>query len=335
MTFTTPIPFMKQPMMRKVLYALIPLILASVYFFGWRSLLVIAVSCAAGVFAEWLFKRSGKKPVTEAVFVSAVLYSLTLPPAVPLWIAALGIIFGIIFGKEVFGGFGRNVFNPALVGRAFVYVCFPAAMTTEWSQNLSGGLGGFLHYAAPLADVSTSATPLLFFKNTQTYSSIIDLILGTTGGALGETSALLMLLGGAYLVFTKTADWKIIAATLCGFLSASYLFFFLGSATTPQPLWGLFSGGLLFGAVFMATDPISAPKTKEARWAYGLLIGVITVIIRSFSLFSGGVMFAILIANTFAPLLDEIVKALKAKPSAQAASASPTKPTPKGGDQLG
>ena len=331
MTRSTPAFFMKQPMMRKVLYALAPIVLASVYFFGWRSLIVIGISCFSGIFAEWLFKRSAKKPVTEAVFVSAVLYALTLPPSVPLWIAALGIFFGIVFGKEVFGGFGRNVFNPALVGRAFVYVCFPTAMTAEWSQNLSGGLGGFLRFAAPLADTVTGATPLILFKNTQTYSPVLDLVLGTSGGALGETSALLILAGGLYLILTKTADWKIILSTLLGFLLASSLFFFLGSKTTPQPLWGLFSGGILFGAVFMATDPISAPKTKEAKWVYGLLIGIVTVIVRSFSLFSGGVMFAILIANTFAPLLDEIVKGLKKA----APQKTPLKATSEGGASNG
>lgn len=306
--------FMKQPMMRKVLYSLVPIQIASIYFFGWRSLAITIVSLVAGVFAEWLFKRSAKKPVTEAVWVSAVLYAMTLPPATPYWIAAVGMIFGIIFGKEVFGGFGKNVFNPALVGRAFVYVCFPLELATTWSYNLSGqngGFGGFFAYASPLVDTVTTATPMLLFRSEGQYETWLSLLLGTVSGSLGETSALLILLAAAYLVYTKTADWINIVSTLIGFMLCNSLFYALGVPSVPNPLLGLVSGGILFGAVFMATDPISSPKTKEAKWIYGLLIGGLTVVIRGFTLFAGGVMFAILIANTFGPLLDEIVKGLK------------------------
>lgn len=306
--------FMKQPMMRKVLYSLVPIQIASIYFFGWRSLAITVVSLMAGVFAEWLFKRSTNKPVTEAVWVSAVLYAMTLPPATPYWIAAVGMIFGIIFGKEVFGGFGKNVFNPALVGRAFVYVCFPLELATTWSYNLAGqngGFGGFFAYSSPLVDAVTTATPMLLFRSEGQYETWLSLFLGNVSGSLGETSALLILLAGAYLIYTKTADWVNIASTLIGFILCNSLFFALGVPSVPPPFLGLVSGGILFGAVFMATDPISSPKTKEAKWVYGLLIGSLTVVIRGFTLFAGGVMFAILIANTFGPLLDEIVKGLK------------------------
>lgn len=306
--------FMKQPMMRKVLYSLVPIQIASIYFFGWRSLAITVVSLMAGVFAEWLFKRSANKPVTEAVWVSAVLYAMTLPPATPYWIAAVGMIFGIIFGKEVFGGFGKNVFNPALVGRAFVYVCFPLELATTWSYNLAGqngGFGGFFAYSSPLVDAVTTATPMLLFRSEGQYETWLSLFLGNVSGSLGETSALLILLAGAYLIYTKTADWVNIVSTLIGFILCNSLFFALGVPSVPHPFLGLVSGGILFGAVFMATDPISSPKTKEAKWIYGLLIGSLTVVIRGFTLFAGGVMFAILIANTFGPLLDEIVKGLK------------------------
>lgn len=306
--------FMKQPMMRKVLYSLAPIQIASIYFFGWRSLFVTAVSVASGIFAEWLFKKGQKKPVTEAVLVSGVLYAMTLPPATPYWIVAVGMIFGIIFGKEVFGGFGKNVFNPALVGRAFVYVCFPLQLATTWSANLAGqnaGFGGFLSYASPIVDTVTTATPMLLFRSESHYETWLRLFLGNVSGSLGETSALLILLAAIYLIYTKTADWVNIASTLVGFILCNVFFFFIGVSSIPNPLMGLVSGGILFGAVFMATDPISSPKTKEAKWIYGLLIGSLTVVIRGFTLFAGGVMFAILIGNTFAPLLDEIVKGLK------------------------
>lgn len=317
--------FMKQPMMRKVLYSLVPIQLASVYFFGWRSLAVTAVSLAAGIFAEWLFKRGAKKPVTEAVLVSAVLYAMTLPPATPFWIAAVGMIFGIIFGKEVFGGFGKNVFNPALVGRAFVYVCFPLELATTWSHNLAGqngGFGGLLSYASPVVDTVTTATPMLLFRSEGQYENWMSLFLGNVNGSLGETSGLLIILAGVYLIYTKTADWINIAATLIGFILCNSLFFAIGVQSVPNPLLGLVSGGILFGAVFMATDPISSPKTKEAKWIYGLLIGSLTVVIRGFTLFAGGVMFAILIANTFGPLLDDIVKGLKKAKKASAKEVS-------------
>jgi len=312
------IKFMKQPMMRKVLYALAPIILASVYFFGWRSLLLILVSILFGTLAEWTFKRNSKKPVTEAVFVTAVLYSLTLPPATPFWVAAVGIIFGVVFGKEAFGGFGRNVFNPALVGRAFVYVSFPKFLTTEWNMPATGLLGGFGTYLTPPVDALSTATPLITFRSTGQLAEYFDIAFGSVSGSLGETSAILIILAGIYLIYTKTASKETMGGVLLGYLAMSTAFFTMGVSQVPHPLFGLFSGGLLFGTVFMATDPISSPKTNEAKWIYGILIGAVTVIIRGFALFAGGIMFAILIGNTFAPILDELVKYLKSRKSAKA-----------------
>lgn len=311
------IKFMKQPMMRKVLYALAPIILASVYFFGWRSLLLITVSVLFGTLAEWTFKRKSKKPVTEAVFVTAVLYALTLPPATPFWVAAVGIIFGVVFGKEAFGGFGRNVFNPALVGRAFVYVSFPKFLTTEWNMPSTGLLGGFGTYLTPPVDALSTATPLITFRSTGQLAEYVDIALGRVSGSLGETSAVLIILAGIYLIYTKTASKETMGGVLLGYLAMSTAFFAMGVSQVPHPLFGLFSGGLLFGTVFMATDPISSPKSVEAKWIYGVLIGAVTVIIRGFALFAGGIMFAILIGNTFAPILDELVKYLKGRKSAK------------------
>lgn len=312
------IKFMKQALMRKVLYALAPIILASVYFFGWRSILLIAVSVLFGVLAEWAFKRKSKKPVTEAVFVTAVLYSLTLPPATPFWVAAVGIIFGVVFGKEAFGGFGRNVFNPALVGRAFVYVSFPKFLTTEWNVPASGFPGGFSTYLTPQVDALSTATPLITYRSSGMMAEYLDIAFGRVSGSLGETSAILIILAGIYLIYTKTASKETMGGVLLGYLAMSSIFFAAGVSQVPNPLFGLFSGGLLFGTVFMATDPISSPKSNEAKWIYGILIGVVTVVIRGFALFAGGIMFAILIGNTFAPILDELVKYLKSQKAAKA-----------------
>lgn len=314
----TPMPtlkFMKQAMMRKVLYSLIPIQIAAIYFFGWRTLLLTLTSVLFAVLSEWLFKRKAGKPVSEAALVTAVLYAMTLPPSTPFWIAAVGISFGIIFGKEVFGGFGKNIFNPALVGRAFVYVSFPIPLATHWQTNLAnqGFPGGLTQYLSLPIDTMSTATPLILFKSHLGYSNLSSLFLGNIAGSMGETSALLILLSGAYLIYTKTAAYENTLSMILGFISLSAICNLFGVSTVPNPLIGLLSGGVLFGAVFMITDPISSPKTKQGKWIYGFLVGALTVVIRGFSLFNGGVMFAILIGNTFAPLIDEIVKSVWGK----------------------
>ena len=303
--------FMKQKMMRTVILSLIPIIIASIYFFGWRALLLLLVVTIAGLATEWIFEKKYKRKVSEAVFVSCILYTMTLPPSTPFWIAAIGIIFGIFFAKEVFGGFGKNVFNPALVARAFVYVCFPAPLTIQWSKSAIGLPGGFATYLTEGIEAVSQATPMLIFRDTGNLTSMTDLILGNVTGSLGETSAILIILAGIYLIYKKVASWQIMAGVLIGLTGLSGALYALGVSQIPNPIFGIFAGGLLFGAVFMATDPITAPKTKEAKWIYGLLVGVVTVIIRGYALFAGGMMFAILIANTFVPIMDEGVNAYK------------------------
>lgn len=321
------IQFMKQPMMRKVLYALAPVILAAIYFFGWRALLMVLWASIVGVFAEWIFERKRNKPVTEAVYVTAVLFTLTLPVRTPFWVVAVGMLFGVIFGKEVFGGFGRNVFNPALVGRAFVYVSFPTFLTVQWTKPFNDIIGGFGHFVGSPVDDVTTATPMLLFRTTGETVDYLQMLLGNISGSLGETSALLIILAGIYLLVTKTASWETMLATIAGFLVTNTGFYLMGAKSVPDPLFGILSGGILFAAVFMSTDPISAPKTREAKLIYGLLIGIVTVIIRGFALFAEGAMFAVLIANTFAPILDEAVKAAKAKyGSKKPAAKAPVKP---------
>jgi len=313
------IQFMKQMMMRKVVYALIPLVLAGVYFFGLRVLVLLAVVNVFGIATEWVFVRKTTKKVTEAVIVTNILFTLTLPPSTPYWIAIIGIIFGVLFGKMVFGGFGKNPFNPALVGRAFIYVNFPEFMTMNWTRPVEGVLGGFTTYLGESIDAITQSTPMLIFRASGDKLPINELLFGNTAGSIGETSAILVILAGIYLIYTKTAAKETIFSVLAGFILMSGFFYFAGYEQVLDPLYGLLAGGILFGAVFMATDPISSPKTFEGRIIYGLIIGIVTVIIRGFALFAGGVMFAILIGNTFAPIIDEAVNAIKASKKAKKA----------------
>lgn len=303
--------FSKQKMMRTVVISLLPLLISATYFFGWRVLLLLAVVTFFGVATEYFFEKKYKKKVSEAIIVTCILYTMTLPPTTPFWIAVVGIIFGVVFGKEVFGGFGKNVFNPALVARAFVYVSFPNQLTIHWVKAATGFPGGFGTYITEGIEMVSQATPLLLFRDNGGMVSSMNLIIGNVAGSIGETSAILILLAGAYLIYKKVASWHTMAGCFVGFVGLSTILYFLGFNEVANPFYGMIAGGFLFGTIFMATDPVSSPKTKEGRWIYGIIIGVVTVIIRGFALFAGGVMFAILIGNTFAPLIDEGVNSYK------------------------
>jgi Na+-transporting NADH:ubiquinone oxidoreductase subunit B len=308
-----------QAPMKRVLYALVPVALASVYFFGWRALVVLAVTNGAAFLTELVYTRVAlKTPVTSAVLVTGTLLALSLPPAIPLWIAAVGAVFGVLFGKMVFGGFGRNVFNPALVGRVFIYVSFAVPMTSRWLEplaapvgplSLPGSLGGFARW---VQDAVSGATPLGSIRAGQPVA-ILPLLWGNVAGCLGETSALLITLSGIYLLATKTANWRIMLSTVAGYVGLEALLWLLGVRNAADPLTGLLSGGLLYGVVFMATDPVSAAQTQGGRFVYGTLIGVLVALIRVFSVWPEGTMFAILLGNTFAPILDYAVR-LRQKP---------------------
>lgn len=303
--------FQKQNMMRTVILSLIPLVISSIYFFGWRTLILMIVVSIFGVATEYIFVKRDNKKISEAIIVTCMLYTMTLPPTTPYWIAIVGIIFGVVFGKMVFGGFGRNVFNPALVARAFIYVSFPTALTIQWSKAMSGFPGGFGTYITEGIEVVSQATPMLLFRDNGQMISKLNLLLGNVSGSIGETSAILVILAGIYLVYKKVASWQTMAGCFTGFIGLSTILYLIGMPEIPHPLYGVLTGGFLFGAIFMATDPISSPKTVEGRWIYGIIIGIVTVIIRGFALFAGGVMFAILMGNTFAPIMDEGVRAYK------------------------
>lgn len=306
--------FLKQKMMTRVLISLLPILLLSIYLFGLRTLALLAVVTITGILCEYGIMRlinGPKAKVSEAVLVTCLLFTLTLPPSVPYWVAMVGIAFGVVFGKCVFGGFGKNIFNPALVGRCLIYVSFPVHMTVAWSKPFSDFPGGLIKWSGG-ADALTSATPMLTFNKEGILTDYLRLFLGNIAGSLGETSALLIIVAAIYLIVTKTASWKIIVSTIGSFAVLGSILYFTGVIQT-DPLFSVLSGGFLFAAVFMATDPISAPKQEVSKIIYGILIGVIALIIRSFSLFTEGIMFAVLIVNAFVPLIERNVKAYKSR----------------------
>ncbi len=306
--------FLQQKVMTRVLISLVPILLFSIYLFGLRVLPLLAVVTVCGVISEYAIMRlinQDKAKVSEAVFVTCMLYTLTLPPATPYWVAVIGIIFGIVFGKCVFGGFGRNIFNPALVGRCLIYVSFPAHMTVAWTRPFTGFPGGFIQYS-PGPDAMTSATPMIALASEGTVTSHLSLFWGGIAGSLGETSALLIIAAAIYLIITKTAAWRIIVSCLASFTIFSTVMYLTGLIPA-DPLFSVLSGGFLFAVVFMATDPVSAPSQNISKIIYGVLIGVLALVIRTYSLFTEGIMFAILIANAFVPLIDRHVKSWQSR----------------------
>lgn len=320
----------KQPVMRHVLLALVPCVVGAVYFFGWRSLAMVTWAAGVGFVVELIFTRSRGEPVSEAVFVTSTIFALIMPPTVPWHVLIIGAVFAVMFTKEIFGGFGRNFFNPAMAGRCFVYICFPVAMTATWAP-VAAGRWGALNRWTTVSDTNavTSATPMADIKAgkliigsqnnpSEKDKTIVErtifyrtLLLGRISGTVGVTSVVLILIGGIYLFATKTASRAVILSVTITYGLLSQILYHFGVRHVPDGLTALLGGGFLFGAFFMATDPVSAPRTQEAKLIYGIVIGLCSVIIMNFSIFNGGLMFAILIANMFAPILDIIVRSLK------------------------
>jgi Na+-transporting NADH:ubiquinone oxidoreductase subunit B len=246
---------------------------------------------------EVLFATVRNHEVNEGFLVTSMLYTLTLPPEMPLWMVALGISFGVVIGKEAFGGTGKNFLNPALTGRAFLYFAYPAEISGD---QVWVAVDGF-SYATPLGLGETGGM-----------AAITQAFLGLMPGSLGETSTLAILIGAAFLLYTRIASWRIMAGVAVGVIATSLLFNALAGDTRPMMgmpfYWHFVVGGLAFGAVFMATDPVSASMTNAGRWAFGILIGFMTVVIRCINpAFPEGIMLAILFANLFAPLIDYVV----------------------------
>ncbi|MCB9494416.1 MAG: NADH:ubiquinone reductase (Na(+)-transporting) subunit B [Desulfobacteraceae bacterium] len=271
---------------------------------------LLIISYSVGLFWEGLFSVIRGHKVSEGFLVTGLLYPLILPPTMPLWQAAVGISFGVIIGKEVFGGTGRNILNPALTARAFLFFAYPASMSGDsvWIKNFSpDAVTGATALAVSAAAEKGSDLCSVLSQNGYDFSS---LFFGFTPGSIGETSALLCLAGGLFLIITGVASFQTIIGGVCGaVITALFLNLFSGVSDNPylslNPLYHLVMGGFAFGIVFMATDPVSSPGIRNARWIYGFLIGMLTVLIRVFNpAYPEGTMLAILFMNLFAPLLD-------------------------------
>jgi electron transport complex protein RnfD len=299
--------------MRDVVVALAPATAFAVWLFGLTALVTLAAAIAACVALEHAACRLRGEPTTVddgSAAVTGLIYGLTLPPSLPLWMTVLGAAVGLAGGKLLFGGLGGNVFNPALVGRAFLQAAFPAAMTT-WHPPLADGRWTGLPssllampLAAPHYDGVSGATPLAAMKFAGEPTATLDLFLGLTPGSTGETSAALLLAGGVWLALRRVVDWRIPVAVLATVAAAAAA----GHAAAPErfasPVFMLLSGGLVLGAVYMATDPVASPVTAAGIWLYGILIGALVVAIRAFGGLPEGVMYAILMGNAASPLID-------------------------------
>lgn len=268
---------------------------------------IYIVTFAAGIFWEILFAVVRRHEVNEGFFVTSVLFALIVPPDIPLWQVALGISFGVVFGKEVFGGTGKNFLNPALTGRAFLFFAYPAQISGDSVWTAVDGFSG----ATALSLAAEGGTQAITdaWGNTITW---MDAFVGNLQGSIGEVSTLAILLGMVLLLWTGIASWRIIVGVMLGMVCTSLLFNALGSAANPMssmPFWWHFVlGGFAFGLVFMATDPVSASMTNTGKWYFGALIGVMVVLIRVINpAFPEGMMLAILFANLFAPLIDHFV----------------------------
>jgi len=258
------------------------------------------VTLVAGGFWEVLFAVIRGHEINEGFFVTSLLFPLIVPASMPYWEVALGISFGVVFGKEVFGGVGMNVLNPALVGRAFLFFAYPAAISGDKVWVAVDGLSK----ATPLAKLAEGG---LAHAGVTWWNAFIGLI----PGSMGETSTLAILIGAAFLLYTGVASWRIMLSILIGMAAMAFTFNLIGSTTNPMfevtPLWHLVLGGFAFGTVFMATDPVSAAVTKQGQFWYGLLIGVMVVLVRVVNpAFPEGMMLAILFGNVFAPIIDKI-----------------------------
>jgi len=293
--------------MWNVVGSLAPIILTATWYFGVSALLVIAAATAGALGTERALGRGGTLADGSAV-ITGILLGLTLPAGMPLWMAVLGGAFGIGFGKLIFGGLGQNVFNPALLGRAFLQAAFPGAITT-WPQVGAPWLSlGGDNFALPLMrphapDVVTAATPLGLWKFEQKPTGLFDLFIGNTAGSLGETAAIVILLCGAYLALRRYLNWRVPASIFATVLAFSGILHLI-SPSFPAPLFMLLSGGLVLGAVYMATDMVTSPVTNRGRWVFGIGVGVLVVVIRVWGGQPEGVMYAILLMNAMVPFIS-------------------------------
>ncbi len=306
-----------EDIMRNVVWALLPVAAFAVYSFGLSALMVLVTTTASAVLTEHYLCRISKKESTISdwsAVITGLLLGLTLPPNFPLWMAFIGGVIAIALGKFVFGGLGYNVFNPALVGRAVLQAAFPVAITTWFPAFLPERFSSFsvatftFPFAEPATDGFTGATPLSAFKFDHVVAQTSDLAFGIVTGSTGETCAVLIILGGLYLIARNMMNWRIPASILLTVFAFSGLLYLANPEVYPSPMFMLFSGGLMLGAVFMATDMVASPITPLGVWVYGALIGILVVVIRIWGGLPEGVMYAILLANAISPHIDSMIR---------------------------
>lgn len=281
-----------------VVIALLPALISSVIFFGFYQLLVVSVSVASAVGTESLIKYIRKREITitdGSGIITGMLLGLILPPNFNLFFTALGSIVAIGIGKEIFGGLGYNIFNPALVGRAFLQAAFPVQMTTWIKPNMA-------------VDSVSTATPLSAFKFDSIFADISNMFIGNIGGSLGETSAISVLIGGIFLIVIGVVNWRIPVSMFLGVIIFGGLFWLLNADQYPSPVFHMLAGGFLFGAFFMATDWVTSPLTAKGMWIFGFGISLVVVMIRLFGGLPEGVMYAILFMNAFVPLINRYTR---------------------------
>lgn len=303
--------------MRNVVWALLPVTAFAVYAFGLGALMLLITTTFSAVLTEHVLCRISRKESTVSdwsAVITGLLLGLTLPPGLPLWIAFVGGVISIALGKFAFGGLGCNAFNPALVGRAVLQAAFPAAMTTWHPAFLPDRFSAFpaatftLPFMKPAADGYTGATPLAAFKFEQVTTETADLALGLITGSTGETCAILIILGGIYLMARNMMNWRIPVSILSTVFVLSGIFYLTDSPIYPSPFFMLLSGGLLLGALFMATDTVGSPITPAGAWLYGVIIGLLVVVIRLWGGLPEGVMYAILLGNALSPHIDNLIR---------------------------
>jgi len=292
-----------QKIMLSVILALVPAMIASVVFFGLNAALLIICCVASCVLAEAVSRRAMRRDpgITDlSAVVTGILLALNLPPGLPCWMAVIGSLFAILVAKQVYGGLGYNMFNPALAGRAMLMLSFPIAMTT-WLAPSVGSL---------CADAVTTATPLGKFKlagGAPDYS-ILNLLIGNRPGCIGETSAIALLIGGAFLLWRRCITWHTPVAFVGTVAIFSGIIYKIDPAHNLTPLYHVLSGGLLLGALFMATDMVTTPVTRSGRLVFGIGCGVLTMVFRKWGGMPEGVSFAILIMNGLTPLISKVMR---------------------------
>lgn len=302
-----------EKIMKDVLIALTPAALAGVYFFGIRALFIIIISVASSLFFEASYQKIAKQPITindYSPVVTGLLLAMNLPSTVPFWIPIVGSFFAIVIVKQIFGGLGQNFMNPALAGRAFLFIAYSKQMS-HWAKPLNGFFNmtvDAVSTATPLALIKASdynlSQPTNFIPNS---TDFFNAFIGNIGGSIGETSALLLIIGGIYLLVRKVINWRIPLTFICTVAILSFILGRNGSFNT-LPIYELLTGGIFIGAIFMATDYSSSPVTENGQIIMGIGCGLLTIIIRTFGSYPEGVSFAILLMNLVVPLLDKYTK---------------------------